>query len=165
VNDPARPPVWITRDVLDAVSREAASSPRLRKNRNLHAMDDPVHRLLNAMEPGTYVRPHRHLHPPRTETALVVAGRIGILFFDDTGDVRERGVLEAGGDAIGADIPPEAWHTLVALARGSVFFETKAGPYAPPRESDLAAWSPPEGSPEAARLERDWRDLFEGGDG
>ncbi len=91
---------------------------------------------------------------------MVVAGRIAILFFDDSGNLLESRALEPAGAAIGADFPPEAWHTLVALSPGSVFFETKAGPYRPPPEEDLAAWSPPEGSPEAARLERFWRDLF-----
>ncbi|HET9794445.1 MAG TPA: WbuC family cupin fold metalloprotein [Thermoanaerobaculia bacterium] len=161
MNGPPRAPAWITRETIRTVSREAASSPRRRKNRNLHAMEDPVHRLLNGMEPGTYVRPHRHLHPPKSETALVVAGRIGILFFDDAGSVLERRALEAGGETIGADFPPEAWHTLVALSPGSVFFETKAGPYAPPPEADLASWSPPEGSADAARLELLWRGLFD----
>jgi cupin fold WbuC family metalloprotein len=160
VSGPARPPAWITREALSALSREAASSTRLRKNRNLHAMEDPVHRLLNAMEPGTYVRPHRHLHPPRSETALVVAGRIGILFFDDAGAVIDRRALDPAGETIGVDFPPETWHTLLALSPGSVFFETKAGPYVAPPEADLATWSPPEGSEGAARFERRWRDLF-----
>ena len=162
MREPGRAPGWITREALESLSREASSAPRRRRNLNLHAMEDPVHRLLNAMEPGTYVRPHRHLHPPRSETALVVAGRIGILFFDGAGNVLERRTLEAGGETLGADFPPGAWHTLVALLPGSVFFETKAGPYAPPPEEDLASWAPPEGSAEAERLERKWRGLFAG---
>jgi len=89
-------------------------------------------------------------------------GRIGILFFDDAGGVIDRRALDPAGSTIGADFPPEAWHTLLALSPGSVFFETKAGPYAPPPERDLAPWSPPEGSAEAAALERSWRALFAG---
>ena len=157
-----RSPEWITRGAVARLSREAAASPRRRKNRNLHAMEDPVHRLLNAMEPGTYVRPHRHLHPPKSETALVVAGRIGLLCFDDAGRIVERRVLAGDGDTLGADLPPGAWHSLVALAPGSAFFETKAGPYAPPSEEDLAPWAPSEGSRESALLEREWRALFAG---
>ena len=157
-----RGPAWITREAIEALSREAKESPRRRRNRNLHAMEDPVHRLLNAMEPGTYVRPHRHLHPPKSETAIVVGGRIGILFFDDAGTVVGRRALDAAGETLGADFPPEAWHTLVALSPGSVFFETKAGPYAPPAAEDLASWAHAEGAPECALLERKWRDLFAG---
>ncbi|HNH35631.1 MAG TPA: WbuC family cupin fold metalloprotein, partial [Rhodocyclaceae bacterium] len=46
--------------LLDAVSNEAKASPRQRKNRNFHPTDNhPGHRLLNAIEPGSYVAPHR----------------------------------------------------------------------------------------------------------
>lgn len=119
-----------------------------------------MHRLLNALEPGTYVRPHRHLHPPRSETIVVLAGRIGLILFDEAGEVRERRVLESGGETLGADLPPDAWHTFVALGTGAVFFETKAGPYAPPGGDDLASWAPPEGSPDSDELERRFRSLF-----
>ena len=51
----------LTADILIALRAEAAASPRRRKNFNLHASpDDPIQRLCNAFEPGTYVRPHRH---------------------------------------------------------------------------------------------------------
>lgn len=73
--------------VLDALSAEARSRPRHRANGNLHAMEDPVHRLLNAVEPGTYIRPHRHLHPPKDETCLVVRGALGLVLFDESGAV------------------------------------------------------------------------------
>ena len=50
--------------LLDEVCAEAAASPRRRKNRNLHPADDhPAHRLLNAMQPDSYIPPHRHLDP------------------------------------------------------------------------------------------------------
>lgn len=46
--------------LLDSVSAEARASPRKRRNRNSHADDDrPCHRLLNAVEPGSYVAPQR----------------------------------------------------------------------------------------------------------
>ncbi|HET7452699.1 MAG TPA: WbuC family cupin fold metalloprotein, partial [Thermoanaerobaculia bacterium] len=108
----------------------------------------------------TYVRPHRHLHPPKSETAIAVAGKIGILLFDDAGRVLERRVLAPNGETVGADLPPGAWHSLVALAPGSVFFEAKAGPYAPPPREDLAVWAPEEGTEEARLLEREWGALF-----
>jgi cupin fold WbuC family metalloprotein len=44
----------------------AADSPRRRANHNIHpVLEDPVQRFFNAMQPGTYVRPHRHSMPPR----------------------------------------------------------------------------------------------------
>ena len=56
-------------------------------NYNFHErLDDPVNRLLNALEPGTYLRPHRHLNPKKDEIFLLLRGRIagltsGILLF------------------------------------------------------------------------------------
>ena len=121
-----------------------------------------MHRLLNAVEPGTYVLPHRHSHPARSETIIAIAGRVGLILFDSEGRLLALRVLESGGGILGADLPPEAWHTLVALDPGSVFFEAKAGPYAPPAGDDVAAWAPPEGSREAEEIERKWRALFTG---
>ena len=51
----------ITEELLDTVTSQAKENSRLRMNYNFHAsMDAPIHRLLNALEPGTYLPPHRH---------------------------------------------------------------------------------------------------------
>ena len=48
-------------DTLRGLSAEAARSPRRRKNLNVHpVLEDPVQRLFNALEPGTYACSHRH---------------------------------------------------------------------------------------------------------
>ncbi len=153
-------PVWITSDLLSEITSEARESPRLRKNRNFHAMEDPVHRLINALEPSTYIRPHRHLEPSRCETAIALAGSIGVLVFDDGGKILEKRVMSPGGPVVGAEMPPGAWHTFVSLAPGSAFFEAKAGPYAPPGPDELAPWAPAEGTVEAVDFERRWSGLF-----
>jgi cupin fold WbuC family metalloprotein len=150
----------LSRAALHRLSNEAASSPRLRMNRNLHAMEDPVHRLFNAIEPESYIRPHRHLHPPKSETMVVMAGRLGFLAFHDDGSVAEQVVLDAAGETFGIDVPSGVWHTFVSLAKGTVVFEAKAGPYVAPGEGDAAPWAPPEGDPAGARLEAGWRNAF-----
>jgi cupin fold WbuC family metalloprotein len=152
--------LWITDTLLSEVSREARENPRLRKNRNFHAMSDPVHRLLNAVEPGTYIRPHRHLDAAKAETALVVSGAVGVIVFDDGGALSEKRLLTRGGTDIGVEMPAGVWHTFVALEAGSVFFETKAGPYVPLKPEEMAPWAPAEGTPEAAALEASWREMF-----
>lgn len=51
----------ITLSDMQQQSEAAATSPRLRAHRNFHPeLSDPVQRLAIAMEPGTYIRPHRH---------------------------------------------------------------------------------------------------------
>ena len=150
--------------VLEALSAEARSRPRLRMNANLHAMEDPVHRLLNALEPGSYVRPHRHLDPPKDETYLVVRGALGLLLFEETGEVASTTLLSAGPDGtFGADIPAGVFHTVVALEPGTVFFEVKVGPYVPPSGADVPSWAPPEGDPAATAWERELRARFAAG--
>jgi cupin fold WbuC family metalloprotein len=148
--------------LLGAVTDQARASPRRRKNYNFHAQEaDPANRLLNAMEPGSYVQPHRHLDPTKDETFIVVRGRFGLVLFDGDGAVARTAVLAASGDAIGADVPYGTYHTLISLESGSVFFEAKAGPYRPIGEQERAPWAPPEGDPRAAAyladLERRFR--------
>ena len=152
--------LWITDTLLKEVSREARENPRRRKNRNFHEMSDPVHRLLNAVEPGTYIRPHRHLDAAKAETALVVSGAVGVLVFDDSGALAEKRRLTAAGANVGVEMPAGVWHTFVALEPGSVFFETKAGPYVPLKPEEMAPWAPAEGTPEATALEESWRGMF-----
>ena len=51
----------IDEDLLNKVSEQAKTSPRLRMNYNFHqSLEDKCHRFLNAVEPGTKVEIHRH---------------------------------------------------------------------------------------------------------
>ena len=102
----------------DAIAR-AASSPRLRTNHNLHAGDDdPVHRFLNVMLPGTYVTPHRHLSPAKSETFLVLRGRMAVVLFDDDGAVTSVHRLGDPGQAelpCCVDLDAGVWHSVLCL--------------------------------------------------
>lgn len=141
----------IDQALLDEVCAEAAASPRRRKNRNLHPTDDhPAHRLLNAMQPNSYIPPHRHLDPNKDETFVVLRGLLGLVIFDDDGRVVQTAKVGAGGTAMGVDISHGTWHTAVALEPDTVFLEAKAGPYLPFTAAERAPWAPTENSPEAA---------------
>jgi len=143
-------PRLIDRALLDRASADARASARGRKNVNLHAAEaEPCNRLLNAIEPGSYVQPHRHAHPHKDETIVAIRGKLGVVFFDEEGRVAGTAVLTPGGDRIGVDIPHGTYHTVFALEPGTIFFEAKAGPYEPLSASERAPWAPPEGSPEA----------------
>ena len=159
--------------LLDAVSAEARAAPRGRKNRNFHTDDaQPAHRLLNAIEPGSYVMPHRHLDSKKGETMIVLRGTLGLVTFDDTGAVIDAlkvcgfapslallgtaasrrpapfGLVSHGGTAQGVDLPAGTWHTVFALEPDTVFFEAKAGPYLPLTADEKASWAPAEGDTE-----------------
>lgn len=147
----------IDRRDLDRLSAAAREAPRRRKNLNLHAeLEDPVQRLCNALEPGTYVRPHRHTGADRWELFVALRGAAAILGFDDTGCIIERVELAAGGPVFGAEIAEASWHSLAALVPGTVLFEIKRGPYTALTDKDFAAWAPSEGAREAAA----WADWF-----
>lgn len=124
----------------------ARQSPRLRTNHNFHAsMEDNPHRFLNVMIRGTYIAPHRHLDPPKAESFLVLEGEIGFFTFDDAGVVASRHVL--GRDAMGVDIVPGVWHTMMPLTPHAICYEVKPGPYLASNDKDFAPWAPREGDP------------------
>jgi cupin fold WbuC family metalloprotein len=142
----------ISRQLLDQITAEAKNSPRLRKNWNIHPNDGfPAHRLLNAMEPSSYIRPHRHLDLLKNETFMIVRGKLGLLMFDDEGRVTERVLLDAQGEVLGVDIPSGRFHAAVSLESGTIFFESKAGPYVPLQDDEKASWAPEEASADAER--------------
>ena len=141
---------YIDAALLDAVSAEARASPRGRKNRNFHTDDaQPGHRLLNAIEPGSYVMPHRHLDPNKGETMVVLRGTLGLVTFDDAGNLVDLRKVSHGGTPMGMDIPFGTWHSVFALEPGTVFLEAKAGPYLPLTAEEKAPWAPAEGDPAA----------------
>jgi cupin fold WbuC family metalloprotein len=143
--------LFIDTALLDELSAQAKALPRLRVNRNFHQEgSDLCHRLLIALEPGSYIPPHCHLDPTKDETLLIVRGRIGALCFDAQGNITQARILEAATGCLGLTIPHGTFHSLVALEPGAVFFEAKAGPYAAPSEAERPSWAPGEQSPEAA---------------
>lgn len=139
-------PVYIDDALLGAVSAAAKASPRKRRNHNFHHREaEPCNRLLNAIEPGSYVAPHRHLDADKDETFVVVRGVFGLIVFDDQGNVSATRRLAANAECVGATVPHGVYHTILSLAPGSVFVEAKAGPYAPLTQAERAPWAPQEG--------------------
>lgn len=147
--------------LLEQVSVAAKANPRQRQNYNFHPHNDyPAHRLLNGIEPGSYVAPHRHAGASKDETMLVLRGKLGVLFFDEQGEVSERYLLAAGSAVIGVDIPHNTWHSVIALEAGTVFLEAKAGPYAALTEQEKASWAPLENDEKAAEYYASMLALF-----
>jgi len=129
--------------LLDETSAKASQNERLRMNYNIHErLDDPVNRMLNALEPGTYLRPHRHLSPPKTESYIVLRGELDVLFFDDNGNLFQRRTLNPEMGNYGMDIPAGVWHSMIVRQSGTVLYEVKEGPFTPLIPEDFASWSP-----------------------
>ncbi len=139
----------VTERLIQSVLEQARRSPRRRMNHNFHAtMADNPHRFLNVMLSGTYIAPHRHLSPPKSESFLVLEGQIAFFLFDDAGRTVERRILGHGPreeDGLGIDIAPGLWHTLAVLTEHAVCYEVKPGPYSPADDKEFAPWAPREG--------------------
>jgi cupin fold WbuC family metalloprotein len=153
----------LDQDLFDAVAAAASAAPRRRLNHNLHAAPDLVQRFLNVLQPGTYVRPHRHLRDipgAGFECFLVLQGAIGLLLFDAAGALIGLERLDSAGPLKGIELAEGAYHALVALSSDAVMFELKQGPYQPSADKDFLAGFPLEGTPEASLQERRWRALF-----
>lgn len=133
-------------DLLN-LSRE---SPRRRMIQKIHKSDDAgVHRMFNALQPGTYVTPHRHLNPRKEETILVVSGAMLLIRFSDEGDIVGKLLLQPGTEFFGVDVAPEVYHTYIALKPDTLIFEVKDGPYEASSDKDFPDWAPREGTEEA----------------
>jgi len=142
--------------LLDKLSEEARKSERKRRNLNYHFGDeDLLQRMLNAFEPGTYVRPHRHKTPAKREVFILIRGRLLMLFFNDNGKVVHREMLDQMAGKYAVEIDPGEWHMAVSLEKGTVVYEVKDGPYDPDNDKEFAPWAPEEGTQDAnAYLER-----------
>ena len=152
----------IDKQLVASLHAKAVAAPRLRTHHNLHPThQDPIQRMCMAMEPRTYVRPHRH--PDKWEILLIVSGDMLVLHFDDTGKVLSVTRLTAGGATLGLETPANTWHGIVTLAPATVVFECKHGPYVPTDEKDFVAWAPPEGHARCSEFEA-WFETAKVGD-
>ncbi|HNZ43263.1 MAG TPA: WbuC family cupin fold metalloprotein [Bacteroidales bacterium] len=136
--------------ILDDLSTAAAGSARQRKNHNFHRGEHEVlQRMLNALCPGTYIRPHKHADPGKNEVFIILRGKALVVEFDKDGNISDNFILDKTCENYAAEIPPEHYHTIIALDAGTVVYEIKEGPYSPVTDKIFAPWSPEEGSQEA----------------
>lgn len=131
--------------LLDGLTDRAAISARLRTNHNFHqSFEENPNRFLNVMIKGTYVTPHRHTTPPKSESFVVLRGQLLFITFDDDGGFQS--VTRLGSqDNYGIDIAPGVWHSIIVESETAICFEVKPGPYAPASDKDFAPWAPREG--------------------
>lgn len=153
-------PRFLDKSLFDDLAEKAAGNPRGRQHHNLHQMQESCHRMVVGLQPSTYVPPHRHLSSEKAETLLVLRGTLGVLIFDEDGQVLGKRVLQAGGNSLGVDLPPGVFHALVVLEPDSLMFECKAGPYQPVGDGELAHWAPREGEPGVAEYQAWMRAQF-----
>lgn len=142
--------------LIEKIASKARHAPRRRMNHNFHpALSDPLQRMLNVMEPLSYIRPHKHENPDKVEAFILLKGRIVVVEFNPDGSVFDHLLLDPLNGNYGVEIAPRTFHTIVALESGTTVYEVKNGPYDPVDDKNFASWAPPEGSGEAPEYLRD----------
>lgn len=127
----------ITQAILDKLTEEAKSSPRLRMNLDLRNSDaDQSQRMLNAIEPGSPLPIHRHQNT--SETVVCLRGRLIEEYYDDLDRICTESIeLSPNGPVVALNIPAGQWHTVRSLESGTVILEMKNGPYEPISPEDI----------------------------
>ena len=122
--------------LLDELTAQAKSSPRLRMNLDLrNNPNDQSQRMLNALEPGTVMPIHRHRHS--SETVVVLRGKVKWVYYNDKKEVTDTFIVAPGSDLVGLSVPKGQWHSLECLETGTVIFESKDGAFEPTRPEDV----------------------------
>lgn len=140
--------IRIDQNLLDHVTQLAKESPRGRKNYNFHkTYEDTLQRLLNAIEPYSYIQPHKHADPDKREVFTVLQGRLLVVEFDEEGEITDHCIIAPAEGTFGAEIPERTFHSIFALEPGTMVYEIKDGPYSPIDDKNFAPWAPREGDP------------------
>ena len=131
---------------LNKLTLKAEHSPRKRLNLNYHEdLADPINRMLNAFEPGTYIQPHKHENPDKREIFIVLRGSLLVVIFDESGSPADFVLLNPSKGNYAIEVGPGVWHSVISLESGTVVYEIKDGPYIQPTDKNFAPWAPKEG--------------------
>ena len=153
----------IDRALIGQKIEDAKKNVRRREIHNFHSSDqDALHRMLNSIQPGSYIRPHRHSDPPKDEAFVLLNGAAGFVIFDAEQGPRKKEfiLLDYDRGTYGIDIRAGVWHTLFSLEPDTVLYEVKPGPFAPLADKDFAPWAPRDSSPDAVGFLMDLEDEF-----
>lgn len=136
----------LTEELIEKGLNASRGSSRKRMILPVHRRQDAeVQRLINFLQPGTYIRPHKHPLPHATESIVMLNGALRFFTFDDAGNVNTDQILKAARFPGVMDIEPGVWHSFLVLEADTILFECKKGPYNAKTDKIFADWSPEEG--------------------
>lgn len=100
--------------------------------------DDGSQRMLNAIEPGSPERIHRHQHT--SETVVCLRGKVVEEFYDELERIcTDSIVLTPNGPNVAVNISAGQWHSIRAVESGSVVLAVKDGAWEPLSDADILA--------------------------
>ncbi len=129
--------------------KASRESERLRIILPIHREQDArVQRMINFLQPGTYIRPHKHPIDHATESLILIQGSIRFYTFDEDGNALTENEVQSKPLPGVIDIEPQVWHSFIVMEEHTILFECKKGPYDAKTDKIFADWSPEEGSDE-----------------
>ncbi len=131
-------------NLIKNLIKEAQNSSRKRTIFRFHRRKELVQRMVNVIEPESYVPPHKHEKPDKVEAFVILKGRVAVLKFNNQGKIIQKEVLDEKGPIYGVDIAPGEWHNMVALKKHSAVYEVIQGPYKKKSHKKFAPWAPAE---------------------
>lgn len=128
--------IKIDNTILDNLSAQAKTNPRLRQSLDLRTTpDDQSQRMLNALEPGTVMPIHRHRNS--SETMVMIRGSLMEYLYDDEGNLIEEILMKPNSANSIIQLEKGQWHSLKCLELDIIIFEAKDGAYEPISECDI----------------------------
>jgi len=128
----------------------ARNSLRQRSPKVLHNKGDYLNRVFNFILEESYMHPHLHPGEEKIEKMTLIEGSFALIFFNETGEVKECTVLEKGKKDF-IEVPPFTWHTYVMLSAKVIIYETMEGIYDINTWKKMAPWAPKENSLDASK--------------
>lgn len=99
---------------------------------------DHVHEMINVYPKEMYVRPHSH--PFKTETKIVIEGKLLMVIFDSLGEIVDKFIMEKDG-IFTFRLDKGIIHTNIPLS-DAVFHEVIDGPFVGKDDSVFPEWVP-----------------------
>jgi cupin fold WbuC family metalloprotein len=142
----------LTSELIINGIKASRNSERLRIILPVHrAQSAIVQRLINFLQPGTYIRPHKHPLDHASESIVLLQGEIRFFTFDNKGNVNSSEILSSSPIPGVVDIEPGVWHSFLVLEKDTILFECKKGPYNTKTDKEFAKWAPEESDPESKK--------------
>ncbi len=125
---PDSEPKVISQNQLAEYALAAQSSPRKRKQRNMHDVQEPIQRIIRVLQPTTYMQPHRQLGEAPFRLFVLLKGSAGIIFFNDNGETEKASLLHGEKGNLAIEVPGSQFFSVVCLEKDTSLLEVREGP-------------------------------------
>jgi cupin fold WbuC family metalloprotein len=132
----------ISEQLISKTIEKSKNSERKRAMHCFHNPEDKIQRMLNAIQPKSYLPPHKHEN--KIEVFLALKGRFLVVEYNDEGKIIDFIIISPNGDQKGSEIPAKTWHNIIALEEDSVAYEIIEGPYITETHKVFPEWAPEE---------------------